>query len=340
MTEPGASHDRPGDPVVRRHLRELYDRHAGAWDDGVVRFYPPEAESRRHLFGVAAAQVDGTLGSLGDCDVRFPLHSISKVFTHALALEDNGRDRTLRRVGVEPSGEAYNSIIFDEVNNRPHNPMKNAGALVATNLVRGRDGEEKVRRLLERLRVYTGNPDLDIDRVVLDEQLVSNDRNLALSYLMRSLGMLEGDIEENIVVYLSVCSVTVTTTELALMGATLANGGSNPVTGARALPREYVRDVVSVMATCGMYDAVGQWIYDVGLPAKSGVSGGIMATVPSRIGLAVYSPGLDAHGNSVRGVNVCRDLSARFGLHMFNAPEDIHFGAAPPRSDPTTESSG
>lgn len=340
MTEHPIADDRSRDAVVRRHLRELYDRHAGAWNEGVVRFYPPEAESRRHLFAIAAAHVDGTLGALGDCDVRFPLHSISKVFIHALALEDNGRDRMLRRVGVEPSGEAYNSITFDAVNNRPHNPMKNAGALVATNLVRGRDAEEKVRRLLERLRVFAANPELDVDPVVLDEQLVSNDRNLALSYLMRSLGMLDGDIEENIVVYLSACSVTVTTTELALMGATLANGGTNPLTGARALPREYVRDVVSVMATCGMYDAAGQWLYDVGIPAKSGVSGGIMAAAPRRIGVAVYSPGLDAHGNSVRGVNVCRDLSARFGLHVFNAPGEIRFAAAPPSSGRTTESSG
>ena len=340
MVEQRPVRDRQRKVMVRGHLRELYDRHVGAWDEGVVRFYPPEAEAGRHLFGLAAVQVDGTLGALGDCEVRFPLHSISKVFTHALALEDNGRDRTLRRVGVEPSGEAYNSITFDEVNNRPHNPMKNAGALVAANLIRGRDGEEKLRRLLERLRVYAGNPGLDIDRAVLDEQLESNDRNLALSYLMRSLGMLDGDIEENIAVYLSVCSVTVTTTELALMGATLANGGSNPLTGARALPREYVRDVISVMATCGMYDAAGQWIYDVGIPAKSGVSGGIMATVPSRIGLAVYSPGLDAHGNSVRGVNVCRDLSARFGLHVFNDSEEIRFGVAPPGSGAATEGSG
>jgi glutaminase len=127
MTEDRTADDRSRDAVVRRHLRELYDRHAGAWDDGVVRFYPPEAESRRHL--------------------------------SALALEDNGRDRTPRRVGVEPSGEAYNSITFDAVNNRPHNPMKNAGALVATNLVRGRDVEEKVRRLLERLRVFAANPE-------------------------------------------------------------------------------------------------------------------------------------------------------------------------------------
>jgi glutaminase len=122
-------------------------------------------------------------------------------------------------------------------------------------------------------------------------------------------------------VYLSACSVTVSTDELALMGATLANGGVNPVTGARAMPAEYVRDVISVMLTCGMYDGAGQWFHDVGIPAKSGVSGGIVAAIPERIGIAVYSPGLDAHGNSVRGVNICRDLSDHFGLHVFASPE-------------------
>jgi glutaminase len=137
---------------------------------------------------------------------------------------------------------------------------------------------------------------------------------------MRSLGMLDGNIEDNILVYLSACSVTVDTDELAVMGATLAHGGTNPLTGDSAMPAEHVRDVTSVMTTCGMYDAAGQWFYDVGIPAKSGVSGGIVAAIPERIGIAVYSPGLDAHGNSVRGVNICRDLSTHFGLHVFAGP--------------------
>jgi glutaminase len=312
ITGEGAAADR-----VRAQLRELYGRHVGAATDGVVSFYPPEAEARRETFGLSGVHVSGVRVSLGDCRERFPLHSISKVFTYALALEDNGRSATLARIGVEPSGDPFNSITFDEANHRPHNPMVNAGALVAASLVRGADAAEKVGRLVERLRVFTANPDLDVDPAILDQQLHSNDRNLGVSYLMRALGMLEGDIEENIAVYLSACSVTVTTDELALMGATLANGGTNPLTGRRAMPAEHVRDVISVMLTCGMYDAAGQWFYDVGIPAKSGVSGGIVAAIPERIGIAVYSPGLDVHGNSARGVAVCRDLSSHFGLHMF-----------------------
>ncbi len=308
---------------VRAQLRELYARHVGADTEGVVSYYPPEAEARRETFGLSGYHVSGARISLGDSQERFPLHSISKVFTYALALEDNGRAATLARIGVEPSGDPFNSISFDEANHRPHNPMVNAGALVATSLVRGADPAEKVGRLLERLRVFSANPDLDVDPAILEQQLRSNDRNLGVSYLMRALGMLEGDIEENIAVYLSVCSVTVSTDELALMGATLADGGTNPLTGQRAMPSEHVRDVISVMLTCGMYDAAGQWFYDVGIPAKSGVSGGILAAIPERIGIAVHSPGLDVHGNSARGVAVCRDLSTHFGLHMFTPSYEL-----------------
>jgi glutaminase len=310
----------PDTAQVRGQLEELYRRHVGSQVDGVVSFYPPEAEARRDTFGLSGVHVSGARVGIGDCAERFPLHSISKVSTYALALEDNGRAATLARVGVEPSGDPYNSVTFDEVHHRPHNPMVNAGALVAASLVHGADRVEKVDRLRERLRLFTGNPGLDIDQDILDEQLRDSDRNLGVSYLMRSLGMLVGNIEENVAVYLSACSITVTTDELALMGATLANGGTNPLTGLRAMPEEYVRDVASVMLTCGMYDAAGQWFYDVGIPAKSGVSGGIVAAIPDRIGIAVYSPGLDAYGNSARGVAICRDLSTHFGLHMFTPP--------------------
>ncbi|MPZ89657.1 MAG: glutaminase A [Nitriliruptorales bacterium] len=312
--------------LIRRQLRELHDRHLSL-DEGVVSYYPPEMKAERDRFGIATTALDGTTWHVGDCDVAFPLHSISKVFTYGVALEDNGREETLKRVGVEPSGDAFNSFVFDERNNRPFNPMVNAGALVAANLVRGKDREERVGRVLESLRLYTGNPDLRVDEDVRDAELHQyNDRNLGLSYLMRSLGMLVGDIEENIDVYLSICSVHVSARDLGTMGATLAKGGINPLTGERALGRAHVRDVVTVMATCGMYDAAGEWAYDVGIPAKSGVSGGILIAMPNNFGGGFFSPGLDVHGNSVRGIAVCRDLSERFGLHMFADPAEERLG--------------
>jgi glutaminase len=304
--------------AIRTRIRELHRRHADEPID-VVSYYPPEAEARRDVFGLSGVHVSGVRVSIGDSDVRFPLQSISKVFTYALALEDNGREATLARIGVEPSGDPYNSITFDEAHHRPHNPMINSGALVAAALVHGPSSTERVRRLVARLRVFAGNPTLDVDPAILDEQLRTTDWNRGLAYLMRALGMLDGDVEDVVRTYLSACSVTVTTDDLAVMGATLAHGGVNPLTGERAMPSDYVRDVISVMLTCGMYDAAGQWFHDVGIPAKSGVSGGIVAALPDRLGIAVYSPGLDAHGNSVRGVNICRDLSDHFGLHVFAA---------------------
>ena len=315
--------------IVQRQLVELHQvcgRPGGIPDSRVVAYYPPSMAAQAHLFGLSATNVDGTQWEVGDFEERFPLHSISKVFTYGLALEDNGREEVLARVGVEPSGDPFNSITFDEVNHRPFNPMINAGALVASNLLHGADREEKVERLLTRLRIYSGNPDLAVDEEILAEQLVSNDRNVALSYLMRSLGMLHGDIEDNLYVYLAACSVTVTSTELSVMAATLAHGGANPFTGVPALPRTYIRDVLSVMSMCGMYDAAGQWFYDVGIPAKSSVSGAILAVIPDAIGVGVYSPGLDRNGNSVRGVAVCRALSDRFGLHVFADPSESSLG--------------
>ena len=305
--------------AVRARIEELHERRRRAPVD-VVSYYPAEAEDRPDVFGLSGVHVSGVSVSVGDSDERFPLQSISKVFTYALALEDNGRAMTQARVGVEPSGDPYNSITFDEVHHRPHNPMINSGALDAAALVHGRDRGERVARLVDRLRVFGGNPAIDVHPAILSEQLRSTDRNLGLAYLMRSLGMLTGDVEDTLEGYLSACSVTVSTDELALMGATLANGGTNPITGARAVPAEYVRDIISVMLTCAMYDGAGQWFHDVGIPAKSGVSGGIVAALPERIGIAVYSPGLDPHGHSVRGVNICRDLSDYFGLHVFASP--------------------
>lgn len=312
--------------IVQQQIEELHALHSTLGDEKVVSYYPPEMASESQLFGMAFYHIDGTYFQHGDCDYPFPLHSISKVFIYALALEDNGREETLKHVGVEPSGDPFNSITFDETNNRPFNPMINAGAMVATSLVHGKGREERVERIVEKLRLYAGNPELRVDEEVLEQELVANDRNLGLSYIMRNLGMISGDLEENIAVYLSACSVKVTGRDLANMGATLAYGGVNPITGERALPRPQVRDILTVMVMCGMYTAAGQWAYDVGIPAKSAVSGSLLVAVPNYFGGAFFSPGLDAHGNSVRGVNICRDLSTRFGLHAYANPEEAMFG--------------
>ena len=325
---------------VAERLEELYRRHLLVGEEGVASYYesgrgyykPELAAAERERFSICMVRTDGEVLQVGDHDRPFALQSISKVFVYGLALADHGRDYVLKHVGVEPSGDAFNSIDFDERNNRPYNPMVNAGALVTTDLVRGKDPAEKFERILDSLRTYAGNESLAVDEATFQAEMRTADRNRATAYLMRSNGMISGDVESILALYLRQCSVQVTCRDLAVMAATLANGGANPLTGERALPLRHVREVLSVMYTCGMYDAAGQWAFDVGVPAKSGVSGGIMALVPGKGGLGVYSPGLDAYGNSVRGIGVCREISERLGVHVFaTEAEDALLGPIEPR---------
>ena len=310
---------------VNERLEELYWRHLLSGEDGVASYYESGrgysglelAAEERDRFSICLATIDGEVYQAGEHQRPFALQSISKVFVYGLALEDRGRDYVLQRVGVEPSGDAFNSIVFDERNNRPYNPMVNAGALATTNLVRGKNNAEKLERMLGVLRRYAGNEGLAVDEDTFEAEVRTADRNRATAYLMRSDGMLAGDVEKILTLYLQQCSVQVTCRDLAVMAATLANGGTNPLTGERALATRYERDVLSVMHTCGMYDFAGQWAYQVGIPAKSGVSGGILAVVPGKMGIGVFSPGLDPYGNSVRGVRVCEEISERLGLHVF-----------------------
>ncbi len=316
---------------VNRRLDELYERHLDEYEDEVVEYYDPEApEEEKESFGLSLVSTDGEAFETGDFDLPFPLQSISKAFVYGMALEDCGREAVLEKVGVEPSGESFNSVEFDERANRPHNPMVNAGALATTSLVlHGTNPEACMERILSVLRRYAANESLHVDEKLLAEQMADTDRNRAIAYLMRSQGMIEGDVEAVLELYLRQCSVFVTTHDLGMMAATLANGGKNPQTRDRALEGRYVRDLLSVMYTCGMYDAAGQWAYEVGIPAKSGVSGGTMAVVPGKLGIAVYSPGLDEYGNSVKGIKVCQEISDKLGLHVFaNEAEDALLGHA------------
>jgi glutaminase len=325
---------------ISSRLEELYEHHRSVGDSSVATYYepgrgyyPPElAGPAQFTFGISLADLDGGIHSAGDHAVPFPMQSVSKIIAYALALADHGTEYVQQWVGVEPSGNAFNSIRLDEQSSRPHNPMVNAGALAIINLIRGRDGQEKVDRVVELTRLLTGNDDLCVDEETFEGEWSTADRNRAIAYLMRSHGLVTGDVEEVLAVYLKQCSIKVTCDDLARMGASLANGCVNPVTGARStIPVASVRDVLSVMFTCGMYDYAGEWAFDVGVPAKSGVSGGLLAVVPDKLGIGAYSPGLDAHGNSVRGVQVCEEISTRLGLHVFaRDEEDAVLGESPP----------
>jgi len=324
---------------IDERLKELYLRHVPVDDADIDRFYesgrgyyqPALSDGERRTFGICLADLDGGIHGVGDHAEAFAIHSISKIFAYALALADHGPDHVLRRVGVEPSGDSFNSIVLDPLHHRPYNPMINAGAIATCDLVAGQNSEEKVQRIVEVMRLCAGNESLQVDQEVFEREWRTADRNRAIAYLMRSHGSLAGDVEETLSVYLQQCSVLVTCDDMARMAATLANGWVNPATGARPLPTARVRDVLSVMFSCGMYDFAGEWAFDVGVPAKSSVSGGILAVVPDKMGMATFSPGLDPHGNSVRGVRVCQEVSRRLGLHVFaREDEDAMLGPAAP----------
>jgi len=301
---------------LRETLREIHARIANL-DEGTVADYIPElAKADPRWFGISVASAQGLVVEVGDCEQLFTIQSISKPLVYGLALEDQGLEKVLGKVGIEPTGEAFNSIVLDEVSNRPFNPMVNAGAIATADLVDGRDYPERLGRLLAMFGRYIGR-EVYIDNSVFLSERITGHRNRAIAHLMLNFGMMSQRIEESLELYFQQCSVLINCHDLALIAATLANGGVNPVTGVRAIDGQYVKYLLSIMHSCGMYDYAGEWGYRVGLPAKSGVGGGIMAVVPGKLGIGVFSPKLDAKGNSVRGVKVCEELSRRFGLHCF-----------------------
>jgi len=303
---------------LRDVLRELHARYA-ANDEGKVADYIPElAKADRRWFGMAVATTDGQVFEVGDCKQLFTIQSISKPFVYGLALEDHGLEHVLSKVGVEPTGEAFNAIVLDEASNRPFNPMVNAGAIATADLVKGKDFPERVGRLLAMFGRFCGR-EVYIDNSVFMSERLTGHRNRAIGHLMLNFGMVSDQISDSLELYFQQCSVLVSCRDLAIMGATLANGGINPLTGERAIEQQYVKYLLSIMLSCGMYDYAGEWAYRVGIPSKSGVGGGIAGVIPGQFGIGTFSPPLDKKGNSVRGILAFQELSQRFGLHSFES---------------------
>ena len=301
----------------RNYLNELYEKY-GLLNEGAVADYIPElALAKPEWFGICVVTAEGQVFEVGECDQLFTIQSISKAFVFGLALEDHGREYVNSKVSVEPTGEAFNAIVLDEETNRPYNPMVNAGAIATADLIQGNNGTERLKRLLSMFKRYTGR-EHEINVPVFLSEKATGYRNRAMAYLMRNFGMVSDKIDETLDLYFQQCSIMVNARDLAMLSATLANGGINPVTKEKALDERYVQDVVSVMLTCGMYDGSGEWAYRVGMPAKSGVGGGITAVAPGKLGIGTFSPLLDAKGNSLRGIKVCESISRDFGLHLFN----------------------
>jgi glutaminase len=303
---------------VEAYLDGLLARHA-VNDSGQVATYIPElAGADPSLFGICLATVDGARYEAGDSGARFTIQSMSKPLTYGLAIELAGVEVVRARVGVEPSGDPFNEISLHPVTGAPVNPMINAGAITCAGLL-AEDEDDPLARILQTYSRYAGRP-LEIDDAVYRSESDTGHRNRAIAHLLRSVDVVPRP-EAALDVYFGQCSIAVDCRDLATIAATLANGGVNPQTGLRAVPEDVVREILSVMATCGMYDGAGAWLVSVGLPAKSGVSGGVLGVLPGRLGIGVFSPRLDEQGNSVRGVAVCRDLSRDLVLHLMRAGE-------------------
>jgi glutaminase len=301
---------------MRTTLQELHAKYKSVSDGKVADYIPELALAKPEWFGISVVTVGGETYDAGDHAQPFSIQSVSKPFVFGQALDDHGRDAVLAKVGVEPTGEAFNAIVLDEDSNRPFNPLVNAGAIATADLIRGKDFADRIKRLMTTFERYTGRS-LHIDNAIFMSERTTGHRNRAIAHLMLNFGMVSEQIADSLELYFQQCSIMVTAHDLAVMGATLANAGVNPVTKERAIEQQHVKDVLSVMLTCGMYDYAGEWAYRVGLPAKSGVGGGICAVVPGVGGFGFFSPPLDPRGNSVRGLKVCEELSQRFGLHAF-----------------------
>jgi glutaminase len=303
---------------LREVLRDLHGRIAQEREGRIADYIPELAKADPNWFGLALATADGQVFEVGDSAQLFTIQSISKPFVFGLALEDHGLEHVMSKVGVEPTGEAFNAIVLDEASNRPFNPMVNAGAIATADLVKGKDFPERVARLLGMFGKYCGR-DVYIDNSVFMSERATGHRNRAIGHLMLNFQMVGEHVEETLELYFQQCSILVTCRDLAVMGATLANGGVNPLSGVRAIEQRYVKHVLAVMLSCGMYDYAGEWAYRVGVASKSGVGGGIVGVVPGQFGLATFSPPLDAKGNSVRGIKAFRELAERFGLHALES---------------------
>jgi glutaminase len=301
---------------VQEVIQEVYEKYKDIQEGEVATYIPELANANPDHFGICLATVDGQIFSVGDCRQEFTIQSICKPFAFQMALEEFGRDKVLQHVGVEPSGDAFNSIELEPRTMRPYNAMINAGAIAISSLIKKDSRAAGVAAFVGRMEKAAGRP-LRIDESVYASEDATGHRNRAMAYLMLNCGVIDSQVNHSLHQYFSQCSLLVTAEDLAMMAATLANMGTNPLTQERVFDFQCIKDTLTVMFTCGLYDHAGEWAYRVGLPAKSGVGGGLIAVVNRQLGIAVYSPRLDAKGNSVRGILACKELASHLGLHAF-----------------------
>ncbi len=312
----GAARAAAPDPIAAA-VEAAWEKYRTVDEGKNADYIPALAKVDPKLFGIAVVTADGRVFQKGDVKAPFSIQSVSKVFTLASVLETSGADAVLHKIGVDATGQVFNSIVAIEQNKGEEmNPFVNPGALATTSLVEGKTGEEKWARILAIHEAFAGRK-LSVDEEVYRSEAATNERNQAIARLMHAYGRLYFDPTVTTDVYTRQCAISVTAADLAVMAATLANGGRNPVTGKQVISSANVPFVLAVMATAGLYDDSGIWLYEVGLPAKSGVGGGIIAVAPGRFGIAAFSPPLDKAGNSVRAQRAIRSIAAALAANPY-----------------------
>lgn len=313
----------PADDRVRALLEMAHAQFVSNTEGQNAGHYPALARVPRDLFGLCLVSVKGEVYKAGDALHPFTIMSVSKPFVFALACEALGPAEARRRLGVNSTGLPFNSIMSLELSTvAAMNPMVNAGAIAATSMAPGDTAEDKWRFIEEGLSRFAGR-DLTINEEVYASASATNQRNRAIAQLLYSHNWLYCDPTMAVDLYTRQCSLDVTAYDLAVMAATLADGGVNPVTGQRAISADYCEHVLAVMATAGLYETSGDWLYEVGLPGKSGVGGGIITVSPGKGGLCTFAPPLDQAGNSVKGQLATRFLSEKLGLNLFKSRPQV-----------------
>jgi len=302
---------------VRDAVTEAYERYRANGDGAVANYIPALASASPGLFGICVVGTRGRFFEIGDVETAFSIQSVSKPFVFALVCDAIGYETARHRLGVNSTGFPFNSLMAVELNeDRTMNPLVNAGAIATTSLVPGDTAEEKWERIRDGLSRFAGR-ELTLSDDVYRSESATNMRNQGIAHLLDSYERLYFDPDEATDVYTRQCSLDVTVHDLAVMAATLANGGVNPVTGVTVIRPGVCRRVLAVMSSAGLYELSGDWLYQVGVPGKSGVSGGIVTVAPGKGGMATYSPPLDAAGNSIRGQLATKYLAERLGLNLF-----------------------
>ncbi|MGB3697695.1 MAG: glutaminase A [Gordonia sp. (in: high G+C Gram-positive bacteria)] len=325
VAQRAATGELPGEGRVIDVVETAHHRYAELNEGAVADYIPALANADPSRFGLALAGVNGRTFTAGDVDHAFSIQSISKAFVFALVLEHVGHEVVSDLIGVDNTGMPFNSVVAVEMNRgSPMNPMVNAGAIATTALMPGRDGAEKWQAIEAGLSAFAGRA-LTVDEDVFASESAHNERNKAIAHLLGSYGRLAGDAEDIVDAYTRQCSLLVSAVDLAVMGATLADGGTNPMTGEKVVSAHVCRDTLAVLASCGLYERSGRWLFEIGLPAKSGVSGGIVSISPGKGAVGAYSPLLDPAGNSVRGQRACAYMSRALGMNLFasSVHEDV-----------------